>query len=144
MKTTSRNVQLFGGGLVEPARRRQNRVLFYDADCSLCAGTAFHLRPFLLRHRVRLVPIQTPWVLELLAQRRLDPFLEMRLLNADGSLHGGADAILELARTIWWARPLAACARGLHLQPILRRLYAQLAKRRHCVHGLCKLHHVHT
>lgn len=141
MKTTSRNVSLFGGGLLEATPRPQRGTLLYDAACPACAGMAFHLRGFLAHYNVRLAPIQTPWVMDLLHERGLDPLLEIRLLKSNGALLGGADAILALAGAIWWAKPIRWSADALHLRPLLRRAYAAVAKRRHCLNGVCKLHH---
>ena len=40
-----------------------------------------------------------------------DLLREMRVATGDGNIYGGAEAIVYLARQIWWAWPLYAAAK---------------------------------
>lgn len=65
----------------------------------------------------------------------------MRLLLADGRNLGGADAVAEIVRHIWWAWPLWAISRFPGAMPVLRAAYRVLAANRHCVNGVCLITH---
>ena len=63
----------------------------------------------------------------------------MVLVTERGTCHGGAEAILQIARRIWWARPLFALGGIPGARPLLSKVYRAVAKRRTCLVGACKL-----
>lgn len=103
--------------------------LFYDRDCGFCIRTAMWLAPALTKRGIAIAPLQDPRVGALLGLSEEDLLVEMRVLLADGAgvgqqtdgrltdgrqssawqsmglEFGGADAVVALAREIWWARP---------------------------------------
>lgn len=99
--------------------------IFYDANCAFCTATANRFRRTLARRGFRLVP------------SGLWP--ELRLLTLDGHTLGGADAVLDLARRIWWARPVWALAQLPGMRAVARRVYRQIAAHRYCIAGECAL-----
>ncbi|MGH9795213.1 MAG: thiol-disulfide oxidoreductase DCC family protein [Candidatus Acidiferrales bacterium] len=99
--------------------------VFYDANCEFCTATANRFRHTLARRGFRLVP------------SGLWP--ELRLLTVDGHTFGGADAVLDLARRIWWARPMWALAQLPGMRRLARRVYRQIAAHRYCIAGECAL-----
>jgi hypothetical protein len=64
---------------------------------------------------------------------------EMRLRAADGREFGGAEAVLFLAKFVWWAQPLRWFAKLPGAEKLLRRIYAEIASRRSCDDGPCLL-----
>ena len=58
------------------------------------------------------------------------PLDEMRVLTADGRDIDGGDAVIFLARHIWWAWPFAALARLLGMHKLLNRGYRWIAAHR--------------
>lgn len=114
----------------------KNWVLF-DGDCSFCTGLAKRYGPWLLKHGYRMAPLQAAWVRERLGLTEGALFTEMRLLTSDGKLYGGADALIAIARTIWWAKPLALLARLPGVHAPLQATYRRLAARRHCLSSAC-------
>jgi predicted DCC family thiol-disulfide oxidoreductase YuxK len=84
--------------------------LFYDRECGFCTRTAIWLAPSLTRRGIAIAPLQDPRVGELLGLSDEELLVEMRVLLAgdaeSGRQYGGADAVVALAREIWWARPL--------------------------------------
>ena len=56
----------------------------------------------------------------------------MRVITVDGQSFSGADALIFLARRIWWAWPLAVVALIPGVRSLLRRAYGYYASRR-CV-----------
>lgn len=114
-------------------------ALYYDADCAFCVGV---LRPFeriLARRRIVFVPLQTPGAAATLGVRDEHLLDEMRLRLPDGRVFGGAAAVAELARRIWWAWPFWALTRLPGAMPPLRAIYRWIARRRGCAAGACEI-----
>ena len=61
----------------------------------------------------------------------------MCVLTSDGRDIGGADAVIFLARQIWWARPFAVLARMSGMHRLLDRGYRWIAAHRGCNHLAC-------
>ncbi len=114
--------------------------VLYDADCRVCASLARRFEKLLAHRGFELLPLQTPWVREKLSVSNTDMLAEMRLMFPDGKSVGGADAVLCLARQIWWAWPLWAISRLPGVTLILNLTYRRLATHRHCFNGACKIH----
>jgi len=121
--------------------------ILYDADCGFCSRWAWRIALFAGSRGFHLAPLQAPWVRERLAAaagRSLtggELLHEMRVLTANDSVYGGADAFLFLARRIWWARPLAALAWLPGVMPLARAVYRWIARHRHTLSGSCPLPH---
>jgi predicted DCC family thiol-disulfide oxidoreductase YuxK len=99
--------------------------VFYDANCAMCTATAGRFGRVLARRGFRVVP------------SGLWP--ELRLLTADGETRGGAEAVLHLARHIWWAWPLWALTHLPGMRRVARVAYRWIAAHRYCVAGTCAL-----
>jgi predicted DCC family thiol-disulfide oxidoreductase YuxK len=67
---------------------------------------------------------------------------ELRFLLSDGSQYGGADAVLAVAREIWWARPLVWLAKIPGMMGRMRRGYHWFAARRSCAAMRCEVQRV--
>jgi hypothetical protein len=63
---------------------------------------------------------------------------ELRFLPGNGRHYGGADAIVALAREIWWARPLSWVANVPTFMAAFRRAYKGFAERRNCHAVRCR------
>ena len=93
----------------------------------------------LLRHRFDLAPLQTKWVQNRLGLKPGEPLAGMKLLAADGRIYGGADALVQIVRSIWWAWPLFALAQISGAMSLLRAMYRRVAASRQCLNAVCKL-----
>ncbi len=113
--------------------------VFYDGECSLCTASAARFAPLLRRHHFEVAPLQTPWVWERLQLEPGKPLLEMKFLTADGEVFGGAEALWQIARNIWWAWPLFAVSFLTGARFLLNAAYRQIAARRNCFGGQCAL-----
>jgi predicted DCC family thiol-disulfide oxidoreductase YuxK len=113
--------------------------LFFDADCKFCTRTARWLAPILERRGLALAPLQDPRVGALLGLSRNELLRELRFVLSDGRQSGGADAVLALAREIWWARPLVWLSSLPGMMDVLRRRYRSFAARRHCAAAICEI-----
>ena len=112
--------------------------MLYDADCRFCTDTAIRLAPLLHRHGLTPAPLQTPGLRERAGLKAGEPLVEMKLLVGD-SVFGGADAIVQIVRRIWWAWPLYVLSFVPGARPLFHRLYRSIADRRNCVSGRCDL-----
>jgi alginate O-acetyltransferase complex protein AlgI len=111
--------------------------VLYDGDCRFCVRLACRFRPWLVGRHFELIPLQTPWVRTRLGLPDSDLLAEMRLLLPDGRVFGGADALLEISRHYWWARPLRQVARLPVIKKMLRLGYQWVARRRSCAGVAC-------
>jgi len=115
-------------------------AVFYDGECSLCRSLALRCAPLLRRRGFHLAPLQGPEAADVLHFDPTAPLTAMRLLTPAGLDLAGADAVLHMARFIWWARPLRWIAAVPGGTPFLRHCYAWIAAHRNCANGLCAIH----
>jgi predicted DCC family thiol-disulfide oxidoreductase YuxK len=113
--------------------------VFFDRDCSVCTSLARRFRRSLETRGFGLAALQDPRVQALLALPPEVLLLEMRVATADGDIYGGAEAIVYLARQIWWAWPLFAAAKLPGVPYILDAYYRWFADHRTCVSGFCSV-----
>jgi predicted DCC family thiol-disulfide oxidoreductase YuxK len=111
--------------------------LFFDRDCSSCTSLARRFRRPLEKRGFGLAALQDPRVKALLALPAEDLLREMRVATADGKIYGGSEAILHLARQIWWASPLYLASKLPGVPYILDACYRWLSDHRTCASGLC-------
>lgn len=113
--------------------------MLYDGECSLCTGAARRFQNLLFKHGFGLATLQSPWVHRRLGTNAKAPPVEMKLLAEDGRVFGGADALVQVARKIWWAWPLFAIAQVPGAMVLLRAVYRRIAANRHCLDGACSV-----
>ena len=106
--------------------------LFYDADCEFCRKVARRLAPILSSRGLGVAPLQDPRVGPLLRLAPSDLLHELKFLFSDGRQFGGAKAMLAVAGTIWWAKPLVWFSRLPGATRLLDWGYRSVASRRHC------------
>lgn len=119
--------------------RRARGWLFFDADCGFCTRIARWLAPIVARRGLGVAPLQDPRVSTLLGLSRVELMREMRFLLSDGRQCGGADAVVALAREIWWGRPLVWLAMIPGMMDALRAGYRWIATRRSCAAENCSV-----
>ena len=113
--------------------------LFYDAKCPICRKWIGRLHGPLVRRGFHPVPLQAPWARQRLGLGDGDLLVEMKLMARDGVLCGGADALVRLARAIWWLWPFFVLAQIPGAKTLLRKTYLRLAANRPCDDGICKV-----
>src|SRR5262245_14288280 len=113
--------------------------LFYDAECGSCTRTARWLMPILRRRGIGVAPLQDPRVGALLGMTHLELLRELRFLMSDGRHVGGANAVLAVAREIWWGRPLLWVSSVPGVKEILHRAYGWIAEQRSCGARQCSV-----
>jgi predicted DCC family thiol-disulfide oxidoreductase YuxK len=112
--------------------RHANGFLFFDADCTFCTRTARWLAPILARRGFAVAPLQDPRVGVLLGMSPEELLHELQFLLSDGTQYGGADAVLAVARQIWWAQPIVWLSHVPGMKSLLRSAYRWVAARRSC------------
>jgi len=107
------------------------------------------MKPVLEPRGFAFLPLQTPWVRAFFHLPADELLREMRVITTSGHVRseeqsegggeafGGADAIVELAKHVWWARALVALAQIPGARKLLRAAYRAVASRRYCVNGRC-------
>lgn len=111
--------------------------IFYDASCGLCSASYRRFGPLTERRGYRWIPVQEPRARELLGLDEGQLPEELKLLTTGGRMLGGADALLHVARTIWWAWPAWALAHFPGVKPAMRAVYRRIARRRHNISRAC-------
>ena len=109
--------------------------VLYDGDCSLCRKWVARFESTLTVRGFDLAPLQSAWVTECLDLPEHELLSRMRVLTRDGRDYAGADALIYLARHVWWAWPFHAASRLPFAKTVLRRAYDFLAQHRHCEKG---------
>src|SRR5262245_19844519 len=113
--------------------------VFYDGDCSICVAGARWFGPLLARRGIEMVTLQTPDACAMLGAAEEDRLKEMRLRLEDGTVFGGAAAVVEIARRIWWAWPLWAISRLPGAMRPMSVAYDWVARHRGCANGTCRI-----
>jgi predicted DCC family thiol-disulfide oxidoreductase YuxK len=118
--------------------------ILYDGDCALCTRWVARLYRPLRRRGFRFAPLQAPWVGERFGLGSEDPLFEMRLVTPGGRTLGGADAVAEICRSLWWVWPVWLLFQLPGGAPIFRSAYRWLARHRHCLGGSCEINGRHS
>lgn len=120
-------------------REAKEGWVLYDGECRICKGFVTRFGPALRRRGFGCIPLQTPWVRERLDLAENELMREMRVLDPEGKVIGGASAVLLLARTFWWLFPLVWFGRLPGGHKVLDDLYRWGAARRYCLNGACEV-----
>jgi predicted DCC family thiol-disulfide oxidoreductase YuxK len=112
--------------------------LFFDADCKFCTRIARWLAPILERRNLGVAPLQDTRVSALLGLTSQELLREIRFLHCDGHHTGGADAVLDVAREIWWARPVVWLSKLPGMMRVLHSGYHWIAAQRSCAAEQCQ------
>ena len=111
--------------------------ILYDADCRMCRDMMRRFEKTFTSRGFAFVPIQSE-------TKPGERPAEMRVRTTDGHLFGGANAVLFLARFVWWGWPLRFFAKIPGAKKLLHRVYRQIATRRSCDNGACLLPEART
>ena len=106
--------------------------VLYDAGCGMCRDMMRRFERTFTSRGFEFVPIQS----EMKPGERAP---EMRVRTNDGRAFGGADAVLFLARFVWWGWPLRGLAGIPSAKRLLHRIYREIASRRTCDNSVCLL-----
>ena len=118
--------------LTDAKGRHARGWLFYDAECDFCTRIARWIRKPMLRRGLALAPLQDPRVAALLGIPRGELLRAIRYLGENGLPYAGADALIEVAREFWWARPLVWASRVRAAKAAMRTGYGWIARQRRC------------
>lgn len=110
----------------------------YDGGCAQCLRWMRRVEQPLARLGYNFVALQDPWVKEHLNCLETERLTEMRLVLPNNHVLGGADAVITLARYVWWLWPLWLIGQFPGAMPLLRATYRWVAWNRQCASGRCK------
>jgi len=117
-------------------------LVLYDGRCPICRKGARRIAAVVGRRGFRVVPLQRRWVRDRVAVPREDLMKAMHVVRVDGSVAVGVDALLHIARHVWWAWPLWAFAHLPGVRGLLGLIYARIARNRYakgCKSGACAI-----
>ncbi len=126
------------GNAAEPVDTGCGWILF-DGACPLCKGTIRRWKPTLHRRGFRFAALQEEWVRMRLGLAQGELPAEMKLLLPDGRTVGGLDALIHLARSVWWLSLLGWMAGLPGIHALSAAVYRWIAARRYCVAGVCPI-----
>jgi predicted DCC family thiol-disulfide oxidoreductase YuxK len=115
--------------------------VLYDGSCGFCTGSVGKMAPVLTRYGFAYEPLQSDWVQALVAEKNLELLDGIKLLTPDYQLYVGAEMFFQLARRIWWAKPVYWARFIPGIPWLAQAVYAQIAKRRYQLSGTCALPH---
>lgn len=101
-------------------------VVLFDGDCGMCLRSVARMRPLLEPRNFDFRPFADG----------MEKF-EIKLIQPDGTLLGGAEALVAMARSLWWLRPFTFLTLLPGVMPLLRAAYRKIAANRHCMSGAC-------
>jgi predicted DCC family thiol-disulfide oxidoreductase YuxK len=118
--------------LTDSKGRHARAWLFFDRECEFCARMAAWLSRPMKSRGLAVAPLQDPRVGVLLGLSREELRRAIRFVVADGKQYLGADAMLAVARELWWARPLLWLSNAPGMLPVMRAGYRWVAQWRRC------------
>ena len=140
-------------GLPSPADLPDADVVVFDGKCVFCRKSVNMLKAWVAKDQLAYISLHDPWVSEHLPDLNFEQLMDrMWLLSrADGSRHGGAEAIRYLSTRSWKLWPAAPFLHFPFSMPLWQWLYQQVAKRRYRIankngeppcdeDGTCKIH----
>jgi len=104
-------------------------LLLYDGRCPACRKGARRMAALLGKRGYRVVPLQRRWVRERHPIRPGQSRPQTHLILPGDRRLAGVDALLHLARDLWWSWPLWVLAQVPGVTWLLRRGYARGARR---------------
>jgi len=110
----------------------------FDALCPVCSGLRNRWHPILAPRGFSFVPLQDPAIADALDLAPGELPGEIQLLLADGRRLGGTDALLYLARRVWWLAPVAWVAMLPGLRAGVDAAYAWVDRNRDCLGDACR------
>jgi predicted DCC family thiol-disulfide oxidoreductase YuxK len=112
--------------------------ILYDGDCPSCTASARRFDGIFRRRGFLFLPLQTEWVMQQLGLEPGAALKEMHVLTGAGEDIAGANAVIFLARQIWWAWPFALLAQLPGIHSVLDRGYRWVAAHRGCDDIACE------
>jgi lipase maturation factor 1 len=123
--------------ITDEDRKPSRGWVLFDGDCQFCRRWVARIEPVLAPRGFVFLSLQTPWVRNFFHLPEDQLLGEMRVLLRNGQTYGGADAIIALAKYVWWSWPLVALVHIPGVRRALRAAYRRVAARRHCINGAC-------
>jgi predicted DCC family thiol-disulfide oxidoreductase YuxK len=130
-------------------KRRRNRTraatsvtVCYDGECELCAQAVARVRSVYHGRRIDWVPYQE------LDRGQIDALDElkgrdlasaMHVIESDGTVHAGADAVLRIAEIVPRLGPFARIGRLPVIRHLVGPMYGLIARHRHRIGRLLRL-----
>lgn len=116
-----------------PMPAEVHATVIYDGSCGLCRQCVELLKRWDREHVLQYVPFQDGAAVARLRVALPALAAAMHVVLPDGRSYAGADAVPALFRLLRGKRWVAPLFRVPGVLPLARRVYAQIAARRHCL-----------
>jgi predicted DCC family thiol-disulfide oxidoreductase YuxK len=113
--------------------------VLYDGTCGFCSRWVPFWSRLLESHRIGIAPLQEPWVRQRVGNPTEAWTDDLRVLEAGGRIHSGADAYRYALRRIPWAWPFELAARVPVGRRIFDAAYRAIARNRYRISRACGL-----
>jgi predicted DCC family thiol-disulfide oxidoreductase YuxK len=120
-------------------RRAPQGWVLFDRDCRICTSLVRRLRQTFEKRGFGLAALQDPRVAVLLGLPPDQLLREMRVVTTKNEMYGGAEAIVYLAKQIWWGWPVYVAAKLPGVLRILKAGYRWFADHRRCSASKCSI-----
>lgn len=104
-----------------------DETIYFDGSCGMCSASAKRFERIVGSRGFKFAPFEG------------EAPDEMKLRTRDGRMLGGADALIYIARRIWWAWPVWVISLVPGARWLMRRLYSRVARNRHRISGACRI-----
>jgi predicted DCC family thiol-disulfide oxidoreductase YuxK len=115
-----------------------NEWVFYDSECPMCSNLTHNAKKLTAGQGLGFASLHSDWVKEKIKDVK-EPLKEMLILKPDGNIIGGADAMVHLARKIWFTRPIYWIYQIPGMKFVYKPVYAFIAKNRYCISKVCRI-----
>ena len=122
-----------------PKERGIRGTIGYDAYCPVCLSTMARWREVFTLRGFVWVPLHDAYWLGRLGLHPGETPGEIQLELAGGRLLSGADAVMWLARRVWWLSPLGLIGWLPGVRRLTQWAYAWVARNRYCLGDVCTL-----
>jgi predicted DCC family thiol-disulfide oxidoreductase YuxK len=119
-----------------PPRAPEKLLLLYDGECNLCLATVEKLRRIRTQAKLTMLPLQEadPVLLPKGIQRE-DLLEELHVVDGEGRLYKGAEAVIRIMRTVPGLAWLAGLYRVPGMKGPAQSVYRFIAKHRYRLFG---------
>jgi predicted DCC family thiol-disulfide oxidoreductase YuxK len=134
---TNRSVMGFEGSASDLDKKTNYGTIIYDGSCGVCSATVGKRYAFFERYGFAVLPLQTEGLTAWVGETETVLMTAIHLKTSDGRLLKGPECVIEVASKIWWMWPFYITMKIPLCKKLLGWAYAQVAKRRQKISGVC-------
>lgn len=114
-------------------------LIVYDGACGACTAFVGERAAFFRRYGFEVAPLQEAWVQEALGLDASTLAEAIHVKLPSGEILRGIDFVIEVAKRVWWLKPMGLLLSVGWVKPIGARVYDAIARRRRRISTVCGL-----